>query len=758
MRKVDYVKSALDSNTYEVATPEELLRLAHSEANQRVLENYRMDLSLGKGKDSPWKKLLMAIIPQAKRKDVNCPSHKAEDMVDTGFIFIDDDSDKLPAEIRYENFLNRLSELGLSGMSHVALTSASKKLHIVVPKIDQSLSVAENHDMWRGMLDGCGITMDPACKNSNRLMFVTGELVGGDLSLLFADTIPQVSPALAQHCQSQHSQEMAQDSSNADAYHGIPYTDIIDAIIEEWGGEPSVGDRNNYLFRLTSELATICDCDPEWIATLLADYCWGLPQVEAMGTIRSACKAKKSSGTGRQSRLLRGIIKRLASQPTETTDYSTTEGVEGDWSPFSEVPPAMPPMGQLPPFVRLLLSRTPSRCYELVLNGCIPGLATHLDGCTCKGIDGSILHLNCGHLCAGIARMSSGKSSLHKPLDAILAPLKAADNEARKALDDWNDLARRSKSSDLPEKPKFESQLLGSDCTSAALISRLKDLSDDKSLILRGDELQMLTGLQSNVSGSPSPLPLILCYGREELTVERSTEQGMSGSVAVRLNVSVLGTQYQAQKFFAGGYHSGLVSRFSFATIHDDGSDFFYGNYDGFDELIAPYLELLKAEKGKHLECKKIDDWARRMQAELLDLAAAHGSEALRNLSYRAVLIALKRAYIWWILNKKVFNKKLENFLTHSLRAQIHSMFYVLDDLIAKESAAEERASIERTPGPQNMLQMLTDTFTKNDIIDLRRRLGMDVSGKSISRQLSAWRSRKLITDNPDGTFTNLKR
>ena len=789
MRKVDYVKSALDSNTFEVATPEELLRLAHSEANQRVLENYRMDLSLGK-KDSPWKKLLMAIIPQAKRKDVNCPSHKAEDMEDTGLIFIDDDSDKLPVEIRYENFLNHLSELGISDMPHVALISASKKLHIVVPKIDQSLSVAENHDMWRRLLDGCGISMDPACKNLNRLMFVTGECLGGDLSLLFADTIPQVSPALAQHCHSEQREESravtsqeslrdpsslrsvrmtrrddstvaGEDDSSAESYHGIPYEDIVAALVDEMGGESVLstpGDRNNSVYRVSAELATITDCDPDWVATLLADYeYFTLPREEALSTIKSSCKAKKSSGTGRQSRLLRGIIKRLAVQSTESTDYSTTEGVEGDWSPFSEVPPAMPPMGQLPPFVRLLLSRTPSRCYELVLNGCIPGLATHLVGVTCKGIDGSILHL-CGFLSAGVARMSAGKSALHRPLDSILSPLKLADNEARMKLDVYNDLARRSKSSDLPEKPKFESQLLGSDCTSAALISRLKDLSDDKSLILRGDELQMLTGLQSNVSGSPSPLPLILAYGREELTVERSTEQGMSGSVAVRLNVSVLGTQYQAQKFFAGGYHSGLISRFSFATIHDDESEFFYGDYTGFDELIAPYLELLKAEKGKHLECKKIDDWAKRMLTEILDLAAAHGSEALRNLSYRAVIIAQKRAYIYWLLNKKVFNKKLENFLTWTLRAQMHSMFFVLGDLIAKESAAEERASIERSPGPQNMLAMLTDCFTKTDLIELRKRMGMEVSNRAISRQLSAWRGRRLIADNADGSFTNLKR
>lgn len=756
MRKVDYVKSALDSNTYEVATPEELLRLAHSEANQRVLENYRMDLSLGKGKDSPWKKLLMAIIPQAKRKDVNCPSHKAEDMVDTGFIFIDDDSDKLPAEIRYENFLNRLSELGLSDMAHVALVSASKKLHIVVPKIDQSLSVAENHDMWRGMLDGCGISMDPATKNANRLMFFVGNVLGGDLSLLFADNIPQVSPALAQHCQSQHSQEMAQDSSNADAYYGIAYIDIIDQIIKELGGEPRVGDRNNYLYRLTSELSSICDANPEWISQLLADYSWfGLPQEEAMATIRSACKAKKS-GTGRQSRMLRSIISELASQPTVTTDDSLQLSND-DWSPFSDTAPAMPQLSSCPRFVRDLLSRTPSRCYEHVLNTCLPALACYLDGCTITGIDGSELKLNCGFLHCGVAKMSQGKSSRNQPLRAIIAPLKARDNELRAKIDAYNDQLRRTKASDLKEsKPLFDSQLVGSDSTSSALMSRLRDLQQEKSLLITCDELQMLTALQSNTTGT-APLALLLAFSAEDWVVDRSSEMGVSGSVSVRLNVSAMGTPYQAQKFFAGGYHSGLISRFSFSTIHEDDSEFYYGDYTGFEELMAPYLELLKAEQGKHLSCKKIDEWARAMQRELLDKAAEFGCEALRNLSYRAVIIAQKKAYVFWILNKKVCNRKLMDFLTWSLRAQMHSMFYVLGDLIQKESAAEESSST-RSFGPKNLLTMLPDTFSRQDMIELRKRLSMDVGNKALSRALSAWRGRKLITDNPDGTFTNLKR
>ena len=741
--------------------------------------------------DAEAKKLLPCLI--VGRLKAAAPAvRKDENFEDAGIRLLDHDQECDPHEVA-QHITDTLREAGLSSMLDYCYMeeSASGKFHMIAPALSDDVAAdIEAYSLF------FGLEFDRSVKNSSRLCALTFRpLLGSSLANLGRDNTPArdallASPTIqAAMCHAEQREESVtlqetlrdpsslrsvrmtrrDDSSvasedDSSSYHGIPYEDIVAALVDEMGGESVLstpGDRNNSVYRVSAELATITDCDPEWIATLLADYDYfTLPREEALSTIKSSCKAKKSSGTGgRQSRLLRGIISELAVQPTETTDYSTTVGVESDWSPFSEVQDAMPPMRELPPFVRLLLSRTPSRCYELVLNGCIPGLATYLDGVTCKGIDGSILHLNCGHLCAGIARMSSGKSALHRPLDSILAPLKAADNEARKALDDWNDLARRSKSSDLPEKPKFESQLLGSDCTSAALISRLKDLDESKSLILRGDELQMLTGLQSNVSGCSSPLTLILAHGREELTVERSTEQGMSGSVAVRLNVSVLGTPYQAQKFFAGGYHSGLISRFSFATIHDDGSDFFYGNYDGFDELIAPYLELLRAEQGKHLECKKIDDWARQMQKELLDLAAAHGSDALRNLSYRAVMLATKRAYIYWLLNKKVFNKKLENFLTWTLRAQMHSMFYVLGDLIAKESAAEERASIERTPGPQNMLALLSDDrFTKADLIELRKRMGMEVSNRAISRQLSAWRGRKLIADNADGSFTNLKR
>ena len=52
----------------------------------------------------------------------------------------------------------------------------------------------------------------------------------------------------------------------------------------------------------------------------------------------------------------------------------------------------------------------------------------------------------------------------------------------------------------------------------------------------------------------------------------------------------------------------------------------------------------------------------------------------------------------------------------------------------------------------------LADEFTRQDLIELRQRLSMDVSNKALSRQLSAWKSRQLIEETPDGKYKNLKR
>ena len=424
----------------------------------------------------------------------------------------------------------------------------------------------------------------------------------------------------------------------------------------------------------------------------------------------------------------------------------------------------MPDVKRLPHFVQLLIKNTPRQCQPHVLNCCEPALATYLMGTTATAIDGSILHLGSGWLSVGIAKMSTGKSSRNEPLRAIKARLKQQDDEARQKMDEWNELARCTKASDLPPRPVIQSHLLGSDCTASAMLMRLKAL-DTGSLLIDVDELAMLTALQTNAT-TEGCTPLLLAFNEEHLTVDRSSEAGVSGSVAVRLNVSAQGTPYQAARFFNGGWHTGLISRFSFNTIIEpdlmDDDDFLYGSYKGYTEMIAPYIDTLVAQQGKELAIKVADEHARRMRRETLQLAAEYTSEPLRVLCRRQSIIAQKRAYLYTLLEGGKWNQCLDDYLTWRYQYSLWAIFHTVGEIITREQEAEEGAFTKRTKqdGPTNWLMALPETFTLQQLTDLRKLKGATTDKKAVSKQLSNWRSRSLVTDDPDnpGTYINHKK
>ena len=55
----------------------------------------------------------------------------------------------------------------------------------------------------------------------------------------------------------------------------------------------------------------------------------------------------------------------------------------------------------------------------------------------------------------------------------------------------------------------------------------------------------------------------------------------------------------------------------------------------------------------------------------------------------------------------------------------------------------EENATSKR--GPMNMLTLLKDEFTMEDLILVRRKLGKSVDTTSVKNQLNTWRVRKLV-------------
>ena len=221
-RYILFTNGAYDTNCYPLNTPDELWQLTTHEYYQRQLADYRSGVDEAK-------KRLAALIPQGRLKNETVRLHQIEHLVPSGWVFLDDDrpASEITAEQRHALVEERLAQLGMRDIPHVAQRSASMKYHLLVPlrqwimengeltmRGNYPLStlnsqLRESWEWWRRAFDGI-LVLDPSTVNVNRLMFWTGELLTPPESLeaLFGKTpsnLPQgdplpASPSMGRSC------------------------------------------------------------------------------------------------------------------------------------------------------------------------------------------------------------------------------------------------------------------------------------------------------------------------------------------------------------------------------------------------------------------------------------------------------------------------------------------------------------------------------------------------------------------------------
>ena len=144
-------------------------------------------------------------------------------------------------------------------------------------------------------------------------------------------------------------------------YEGIEYTEIVQTLEEQMGGQPEHGSRNTFIFSMACHLRYVCNDDPSWIAQILPTY--GEAREKWMGSIKSACSRNQTKQMPRIMKRTLAICKERAAQ--ETMD----EGSHNQ-------PPQMP--RRLPPLIKLLVSRTPKIYQPAVAHAVFPALGAHL--------------------------------------------------------------------------------------------------------------------------------------------------------------------------------------------------------------------------------------------------------------------------------------------------------------------------------------------------------------------------------------------
>ena len=137
---------------------------------------------------------------------------------------------------------------------------------------------------------------------------------------------------------------------------------------------------------------------------------------------------------------------------------------------------------------------------------------------------------------------------------------------------------------------------------------------------------------------------------------------------------------------------------------------------------------------------------------ETEDLAAMNDDEGFEILSYRALVIAYLRAMVLYIAHGYEWSKEIENFVRWSFRYDMWCKMAFFGETMLIDL---RRENFIRKKGPKNMLEMLPDNFTEQEVIDVRLSNGKDANAKQM---ITNWLFRRLICISKDGgSFRKVK-
>ena len=411
---------------------------------------------------------------------------------------------------------------------------------------------------------------------------------------------------------------------------------------------------------------------------------------------------------------------------------------------LGEEPPQLP--RRLPKSIKLLTSKEPDLYKPAAIMGAFPALGAHL-------VDVHFLYKdNTQHeatfMSCCIAPMSSGKSCINRVCDPIMADIKAKDEENYRRENEWKEECRSlGANKQKPKRPEgLIIQIMPSDMTNAALVQRLMD-AQGHFLYTHVDEVELFDQLK--VNGKAGQIGKIFRYAfdNQEYGQGRVGLQSVSGSPVVRWNWNAATTIQRGQQFFRPMLADGTLSRLTLSTIVTQRGMAMpiHGIYDDkFAEALKPYIDRLNAASGL-IDLPQAKRLINTIEKEAQDMAWLYDDEVYERLSYRSIVSAWLRAMVLYLAEGK-WSKEIENLAMWSFKYDMWCKMHFFGQQIGSQMEGE----VVRTRGPQNMLDMLSDTFTQEDA----RQVRISQNKKPYPVQmLCMWQKRGYITQDTDGIY-----
>ena len=402
-------------------------------------------------------------------------------------------------------------------------------------------------------------------------------------------------------------------------------------------------------------------------------------------------------------------------------------------------PPEMPK--KLPKLVELLISRTPEIYKPAVAHAIFPPLATHLWKTRFRYID-NVEH-EARLMTLLLAGTGAGKSSVNRPIDFIMEDIRLRDAENLKREKAWKDeMLRKGANKDKRKRPEnLIIQEIDADMTNPAFVMRTAE-AQEHFLYTSLNELDQFDALK----GSGSQQFRIMClaadpgnkYGQTRVGTMSVTER-----VTIRFNWNASTTIQKGQRYFSKVLTDGPISRINFCTIpeREIGEDMpVYGTYDeSYREALRPYIENLNKVTGL-IECKEAFQLALKLKDENAEFARLSQNRTFENLSFRANVIAYLKACVLYVANGCKWEPEIDEFIRWSEQYDLYCKMRFFGDMIAKENFMAQKSSKR---GPQNLLQILPDSFTAAQLLAIRLEHGLDAKGTDM--MIRQWLHRNYI-------------
>ncbi|MBO5742180.1 MAG: hypothetical protein J6R54_09445, partial [Bacteroidaceae bacterium] len=344
-----------------------------------------------------------------------------------------------------------------------------------------------------------------------------------------------------------------------------------------------------------------------------------------------------------------------------------------------------------------------------------------------------------------MAETGAGKSCVNEPINRIMAPIRKRDRESLEREKAWKDeMQTKGANKDKRKRPEgLVIQEISADTTPAAFLMRMAE-ANGRFLYARMNEIERFDALK--IGGNRDTHFQIMCLAFDpgnEFGQDRVGVGSVCDRVCLRFNWNASTTIGKGQAYFRRVLTDGPISRINFCTIPERpiGTDIpVYGTYDAeFDEELRPYLERLDKARGV-IESAEALKLARKLVKENADMAVLTQNRVFENLSFRATVIAYLKACVLYVAHQGQWSKVMDDFIRWSLQYDLWCKMHFFGDAIAQ---ADEVIMDTRKPGPKNLLDLLPDTFTREEADQVRQRQGIKTG--STQSMLDNWKYRKYI-------------